>query len=141
MLQNTNQRKNHSTDFINESVTENQNGNKKAEKWDNDVVHKLSGYVKTSEKMKLSRHWSQFKFLPLQKYVDPFSEMEKYVKYAVKETIEEGERNFGRIDRIGMEISSRMLNWNINMPISLLTANTVDAFLNRFQIDHVNYLF
>jgi hypothetical protein len=64
--------------------------------------------------------------------------MEKYVKEVVKEAIAEGEKKFGRIDRIGMTLSSRMLDWNISMPFSPLTENTVDAFLNRFQIVNVS---
>ena len=124
--------------FVIENVVEIQSGSGTTEKWDNDVVRQMRGYTKTSEKMKLSRHCSEFKFLPLQKYSDPFAEMEKYVKDAVKETIEEGKKKFGKIDRIGMEIASRMLDWNINMPFSLLTENSVDSFLNRFQLVNVS---
>jgi hypothetical protein len=121
-----------------ENVVEQQSGSGTTEKWDNDVVRKLRDYTQTSDKMKMSRHKSEFKFLPLQKYVDPFAEMEKYVKEVVKEAIAEGEKKFGRIDRIGMTLSSRMLDWNISMPFSPLTENTVDAFLNRFQIVNVS---
>jgi hypothetical protein len=121
-----------------ENVVECQSGSGTNENWDHEVVRQMRGYTKTSEKMKLSRHCSEFKFLPLQKYADPFAEMEKYIKLAVKETIEEGKKKFGKIDRIGMEIASRMLDWNINMPFSPLTENSVDAFLNRFQIVNVS---
>jgi hypothetical protein len=121
-----------------ENVVEHQSGSGSNEKWDKDVVHQLRGYTKTSEKMKWSRHLSEFKFLPLEKYADPFAELEKFVKVIVEETIEEGEKKFGKIDRIGMEVSSRMLDWNITTPISPLTENSVEAFLNRFQLVNVS---
>jgi hypothetical protein len=121
-----------------ENIVEHQSGSGTTEKWDNDIVHMLRGYTKTSDKMKWSRHCSEFKFLPLEKFAEPFAEMEKYVRAAVKETIEEGEKKFGRIDRIGMTLSSRMLDWNMAIPISPLNANSVDAFLNRFQIVNVS---
>jgi hypothetical protein len=127
--------------FIVENVVEHQSGSGTTEKWDNDIVRQLRGYTKTSEKMKISRHVSEFKFLPLQKYADPFAEMEKYIKAAVKETIEEGVAKLGRVDRIGMELASRMLDWNISLPFSKLTENSVDAFLNRFQLVNVSLIF
>ena len=101
------------------------------------IVREIRSFTKTSDKFGLVRHVSEFQFVELQNYADPFQALEKHVNDCVYKAVEEGKKKFGEVHRIGFEVVSKNLDWNLTIPISPLTKNSVDAFLNRFEIIEV----
>lgn len=101
--------------------------------WDNVILRKLKEYTHNSDKMKWTRHISDFEFIPQDDRAISLCEMRKYVATEVTETIKEAEKKFGRIDRIGMTISSDNANWSLSLPISPLTENCWEPLLDRFR--------
>lgn len=106
--------------------------------WNNKVVHQKESHTKTSDILKLSRHVSIFEFRPPEESMDYFEELEKYVKACVKRVIAEGEKKFGTIDRIGFQVRSDSLDYDLTVPLSPLNANSINSFLNRFEIVDVS---
>lgn len=109
--------------------------------WNNQIVHQKESFTKTSEKLKFSRHSSTFEF---QRPEDSsnysyFDELKKYVSACIKRVLEEGEKKFGTIDRIGFQVNSDSLDFDLAIPLAPLTANSVDSFLNRFEIVDVSF--
>lgn len=101
-------------------------------------VKEIKNYTMTSQKFKLSRHVSEFKFPTLRNiHDDPFEALDKYVNECVEKTIEEAAEKFGIVNKIGFKVVSDHLDYYMCIPLSDLTKNSVDAFLNRFELVEV----
>lgn len=105
-----------------------------------ELIKEICGYTKISEKFKLARHVSEFNIEPLKNLdTDPFEQLEVYVNQSVEKVVQEGKNKFGNIDQIALSISSDQLDYDIFQPFSQMTKNTIESFLNRFEIVQVRF--
>ena len=68
----------------------------------------------------------------LERVSDPDVVLKECIQHCIDETCSESKKQDMEVDRIGVSISSNLLDYDTYVPIRKMTENTTDAILNLF---------
>ena len=86
----------------------------------------------SNEKFKLTRLRMEFVLDRLDRVSDPDVVLKECIQHCIDETCSESKKQDMEVDRIGVSISSNLLDYDTYVPIRKMTENTTDAILNLF---------
>ena len=95
-------------------------------------IKEISSIVHSNPKFKYTRFRSTFVLEDLENLQDPDQGLKNCLQHCIDRTREESKKQSMEVDRIGVSISSNLLDYDIYVPIRKITENTTDAVLNLF---------
>ena len=96
-------------------------------------IKQIDAYKYCNETFKTTRFRSKFVIDHLEKLVDPDHALKECIQHSIDQTILESRANGMEIDRVGVSISSNLLDYDLYVPTRKITANTTDSILNLFS--------
>ena len=95
-------------------------------------IKEISSIVHSNPKFKYTRFRSTFVLEDLENLQDPDQGLKNCLQHCIDRTREESKKQSMEVDRIGISISSNLLDYDIYVPMRKIIENTTDAVLNLF---------
>ena len=95
-------------------------------------IKEISSAIHSNAKFKHTRFRSTFVLEDLENLKDPDRALKDCLQHCIDRTREESKHKGMEVDRIGVSISSTLLDYDIYVPMRKITENTTDAILNLF---------
>lgn len=96
-------------------------------------IKELNSGVHSNRRYKTTRFQAQFVLENIEQLADPERALKDSIQYSIDRTVEHSRNNNMEVDRIGVNISSTLLEYDIYVPIRKLTENTTDSIINLFN--------
>ena len=96
-------------------------------------ISEINSAVHSNKRYKTTRFQAQFVLENIEQLADPERALKDSIQYSIDRTVEHSRNNNMEVDRIGVNISSTLLEYDIYVPIRKLTENTTDSIINLFN--------